>query len=267
MKTPPLDADHRPPTVTECHTVTADEADRFRALLDRVVGDGARWRATVQADSTVPLGLVAAVALRATGSLFDEVDGPASGRGTVALHGAQTLRLLRSVRCGEELVSSAAVRSVRTLVTGTVTEAIVVISVDGAPVAEAVSLLVHSALTKESSILVSSARGRGAVPVTDGAGCTSVFSVTHRLVREYAEVSGDHNPVHLSRTAARKAGFPDTIAHGMLTFALVGHHLDEVAGDGAVSELRLRFTRPLVVGIGSTTALRVTERPAACSDP
>jgi acyl dehydratase len=32
---------------------------------------------------------------------------------------------------------------------------------------------------------------------------------------EYAEVSGDHNPIHTSRLGARLFGFPGPIAHGM----------------------------------------------------
>jgi acyl dehydratase len=35
----------------------------------------------------------------------------------------------------------------------------------------------------------------------------------------YAAVSGDHNPIHTSRIAARVFGFPRTIAHGMWTKA------------------------------------------------
>jgi acyl dehydratase len=32
---------------------------------------------------------------------------------------------------------------------------------------------------------------------------------------DYAEVSGDHNPIHTSRLGARLLGFPTPIAHGM----------------------------------------------------
>jgi acyl dehydratase len=37
--------------------------------------------------------------------------------------------------------------------------------------------------------------------------------------RDYAAVSGDHNPIHTSRLGARLFGFPRPIAHGMWTKA------------------------------------------------
>jgi len=43
--------------------------------------------------------------------------------------------------------------------------------------------------------------------------------VTVEQIRQYAEASGDRNPIHLDETFARSAGLPGVIAHGMLTMA------------------------------------------------
>ncbi|WP_189044783.1 MaoC/PaaZ C-terminal domain-containing protein [Micromonospora sonchi] len=43
----------------------------------------------------------------------------------------------------------------------------------------------------------------------------AIWRVTPRVGREYAQVSGDHNPIHTSRLGARLLGFPRPIAHGM----------------------------------------------------
>jgi acyl dehydratase len=40
-----------------------------------------------------------------------------------------------------------------------------------------------------------------------------------QLGRDYANVSGDYNPIHLSTLSARAFGFPHAIAHGMWTLA------------------------------------------------
>ncbi|CAG4891258.1 MaoC family dehydratase [Paraburkholderia saeva] len=40
-----------------------------------------------------------------------------------------------------------------------------------------------------------------------------------QLGRDYAKVSGDYNPIHLSALSARALGFPRAIAHGMWTLA------------------------------------------------
>lgn len=44
---------------------------------------------------------------------------------------------------------------------------------------------------------------------------TAVWKVPARVGRDYADVSGDHNPIHTSRIGARVFGFPRPIAHGM----------------------------------------------------
>jgi hypothetical protein len=54
-------------------------------------------------------------------------------------------------------------------------------------------------------------RRDGAEPPTGGA----LWRLTPRMGTEYAEVSGDHNPIHTSRIGARLFGFPRPIAHGM----------------------------------------------------
>jgi hypothetical protein len=44
---------------------------------------------------------------------------------------------------------------------------------------------------------------------------TAVWKVPARVGSDYAEVSGDRNPIHTSRIGARLFGFPRPIAHGM----------------------------------------------------
>jgi acyl dehydratase len=48
---------------------------------------------------------------------------------------------------------------------------------------------------------------------------TARWKVPARTGSDYAEVSGDHNPIHTSRIGARLFGFPRPIAHGMWTKA------------------------------------------------
>ncbi|MFC6018919.1 MaoC/PaaZ C-terminal domain-containing protein [Plantactinospora solaniradicis] len=44
---------------------------------------------------------------------------------------------------------------------------------------------------------------------------SALWRVPPRVGRDYARVSGDRNPIHTSRIAARLFGFPGPIAHGM----------------------------------------------------
>ena len=63
----------------------------------------------------------------------------------------------------------------------------------------------------------------------------------------YAAASGDHNPLHTDPAAARAAGEPEVIAHGMLLMGLLGRLADALAGPEGRRALAARFrdkTRP-----------------------
>jgi acyl dehydratase len=74
------------------------------------------------------------------------------------------------------------------------------------------------------------------------------YQVTRRDLVRYAGASGDFNVIHWNERAARSAGLPGVIAHGMLTMALAGRFITEWAGDpGAVTEFGVGFSAPVTV--------------------
>jgi acyl dehydratase len=77
---------------------------------------------------------------------------------------------------------------------------------------------------------------------------TRMRLVTREDVRSYAEASGDRNPLHLDDEAARGAGFPRVIAHGMYTMGTLASWLTEWAGDpAALLRLDVNFRAPVLV--------------------
>jgi 3-hydroxybutyryl-CoA dehydratase len=82
-------------------------------------------------------------------------------------------------------------------------------------------------------------------------------TVTDADVRAFAEVTGDHNPVHLDEEYAASTRFGRRIAHGMLGASLVSAVLaNELPGRGTVYlSQTLRFTAP--VFLGDTVTARV----------
>jgi acyl dehydratase len=75
------------------------------------------------------------------------------------------------------------------------------------------------------------------------------FEMTHERVLAYADASGDHNPIHVDDEAARRAGLPGVIAHGMLSMGTLGTAATQWAGHAdRIVELTCRFTRPVPVG-------------------
>lgn len=77
-------------------------------------------------------------------------------------------------------------------------------------------------------------------------------------VRAFAELTGDHNPVHLDEEYAASTRFGRRIAHGMLGASLISAVLaNELPGRGTVYlSQTLRFTAP--VFLGDTITARVT---------
>jgi len=88
---------------------------------------------------------------------------------------------------------------------------------------------------------------------------TKVFYVNRALLKQYADASGDQNPIHQDEAFAKSVGLPDVIAHGMLTMALVGKYVSDIAGGSAnVLELGGRFTKPVIVPAGQDVDLTVS---------
>lgn len=74
---------------------------------------------------------------------------------------------------------------------------------------------------------------------------TVVRSVSEAQIAEYAAVSGDRNPIHVSGVGAKAFGFPNVIAHGMWTAATL---LGVVEG-GIPEQTRysVEFGKPVVL--------------------
>ncbi len=86
-----------------------------------------------------------------------------------------------------------------------------------------------------------------------------VFYINRALVKSYADASGDQNPIHQNEEFALSVGLPNVIAHGMLTMALAGKYLTDIAGGSAnVLEFSARFTKPVIVPADIDVDLKVS---------
>ena len=86
-----------------------------------------------------------------------------------------------------------------------------------------------------------------------------VYYINRALLKKYADASGDQNPIHQDEAFAKSVGLPDVIAHGMLTMALVGKYVSDLAGGSShVLELGGRFTKPVIVPAGAEVDLTVS---------
>ena len=85
--------------------------------------------------------------------------------------------------------------------------------------------------------------------------------VTDRDIEMFAEVSTDHNPVHLDDDYARDTIFEGRIAHGMLTAGLISAVIGEqLPGHGSVYlGQSLKFLAPVRPGDMVRAVVTVTE--------
>ena len=85
------------------------------------------------------------------------------------------------------------------------------------------------------------------------------FDIDRALLKQYADASGDQNPIHQDEAFAKSVGLPDVIAHGMLTMALAGKYISDWAGGPQnVKEFSARFTKPVIVPAGTRVDLTVS---------
>jgi acyl dehydratase len=94
-----------------------------------------------------------------------------------------------------------------------------------------------------------------------------VFLINRALLKQYADASGDQNPIHQNEEFAKSVGLPNVIAHGMLTMALVGKYVSDFAhGAANVLEYSARFIKPVIVPAGEDVDLTVSASIADVSD-
>lgn len=94
--------------------------------------------------------------------------------------------------------------------------------------------------------------------ITPGMSASMSHLITEEDVRRFADVSGDHNPVHLDEEYAKQSRYGRRIAHGLFSASFFsGLFGTQLPGRGCVyAGQNLKFRRP--VYIGDTVVATVT---------
>ena len=80
----------------------------------------------------------------------------------------------------------------------------------------------------------------------------TIFDVPENIGRQYAKVSGDYNPHHLSSFFAKFFGFKRAIAHGMWSLARVVASLDKEFGIHDFAMVEAAFKLPIFMPATTT---------------
>lgn len=95
------------------------------------------------------------------------------------------------------------------------------------------------------------------IKVGDTASITRV--ITDELIRQFANLSGDQNPIHLDESYAEKTRFGQRIAHGMLSASFFSAVLaNQLPGIGSVYlSQSVKFVAPVFIGDSITARVTV----------
>ena len=96
---------------------------------------------------------------------------------------------------------------------------------------------------------------------TVGQTCTSTHVIDDKLVHGFADLTGDHNPIHLDDAFAKKTKFGQRIAHGGILFGIISKVLGmDMPGVGTVYLTQLvNFRAPVFIGDTVTLVATITE--------
>ncbi len=90
------------------------------------------------------------------------------------------------------------------------------------------------------------------------------FTVNRSDLKQYADASGDQNPIHQDEAFAQSVGLPNVIAHGMYTMALAGEAIRNwVGSEKSLTEFSTRFAKPVVVPADEDVSLTFTGKISA----
>lgn len=199
----------------------------------------------------LPAGYVHVLAFPLAMAVMVRPDFPLPAVGMV--HVANRVEQRRPLHLDETLTVRAWVENVRAHARGTQVDLVVTVSAGDEPVWRGVST--YLARRRLPGLAAPAPDTRPEHGARSGAGegragdhpgtATALWRLGADAGRRYAEVSGDRNPIHVSRLGARLFGFPRPIAHGMYTAALA------LAGTSPVRGMPLvwtvDFARPVLL--------------------
>jgi 3-hydroxybutyryl-CoA dehydratase len=92
-----------------------------------------------------------------------------------------------------------------------------------------------------------------------GAKASRTQTITDEMIRAFADLTGDHNPVHLDDAYAATTRFGRRIAHGMIAAGLISATLaNDLPGPGTVYlSQTLQFKAPVFPGDTVTATVEV----------
>lgn len=102
---------------------------------------------------------------------------------------------------------------------------------------------------------------RGAVLISQSARYSK--KITQEDINQFANLSGDFNPIHVDQVFAKETPFKKTVAHGLYVASLISKVIaTQLPGPGTIYlQQDLKFIKPAFVGDEITAIVTILEYP------
>lgn len=119
--------------------------------------------------------------------------------------------------------------------------------------------IAHRSAARGATVAQHTIRTRETLRVGDKG--TFTKTITDEDVFDFADASGDHNPLHVDDEYAKRSTFGQRVAHGILTAGIISSVLGgEIPGLGTIFvEFHIRFLKPVFINDTVTATATVIE--------
>ena len=75
-----------------------------------------------------------------------------------------------------------------------------------------------------------------------------MIRITKENIRQFAELSGDHNPIHIDKEYAKTTVFKRRIAHGALVISYISREIAKEFSNSIIRDISFTFIKPAYIG-------------------
>ena len=83
--------------------------------------------------------------------------------------------------------------------------------------------------------------------------------ITATDIASFADLSGDHNPIHMDEEYAKKTLFGGRIAHGVISLGLLSAAMAQLPGLPIFMSQSVKFVKPVSIGDTITASVEVID--------
>ena len=90
--------------------------------------------------------------------------------------------------------------------------------------------------------------------------------ITEELINQFAELTGDKNPIHIDKKVAKQGRYGKRIAHGFLVGSLISAEIARKYPGSVYTQQNMTFRRPVFIGDEITVEVQIAHDNVKAGD-